>query len=102
MTAAAASRPVQLIWGSYDPNKPAGCINIGRGSPWGNPFQIGPDGNRDEVLYKFRLWLRANPKLVAKARQALRGLPLACPGNCVPLPCHGEVWDQVVNQGLEP
>jgi len=24
---------------------PAGTIYIGRGSNWGNPFRIGPDGN---------------------------------------------------------
>ena len=24
---------------------PAGAVYIGRGSKWGNPFRIGPDGN---------------------------------------------------------
>ena len=30
---------------------PAGAI-IGRGSKWGNPFRIGPDGDRATVIAK--------------------------------------------------
>jgi hypothetical protein len=29
-------------------------VYIGRGSKWGNPFVIGPDGDRMEVLAKYR------------------------------------------------
>ena len=28
-------------------------IYIGRGSKWGNPFIIGQDGNREEVINKY-------------------------------------------------
>ena len=27
---------------------------IGRGSPWGNPYVIGKDGNRTEVIARYR------------------------------------------------
>ena len=32
-------------------------IYIGRGSPYGNPFVIGKDVTREEVIEKFRLFL---------------------------------------------
>src|SRR6202035_2356792 len=37
---------------------PAGAIYIGRGSKWGNPFRIGPDGDRASVITKYERWLR--------------------------------------------
>lgn len=36
-----------------DPIVPGVDIYIGRGSPWGNPFKIGRDGDRDEVCDRF-------------------------------------------------
>ena len=32
---------------------PAGAVYIGRGSKWGNPFRIGPDGDRAAVIAKY-------------------------------------------------
>ena len=34
-----------------------GAIYIGRGSKWGNPFVIGKDGTRAEVIEKYGQWL---------------------------------------------
>ncbi len=31
-----------------------------KASPWGNPFVIGKDGTRDEVMGKCRAWLLGN------------------------------------------
>ena len=31
-------------------------VYIGRGSIFGNPFRIGEDGNREEVIEKYRQW----------------------------------------------
>ena len=31
-------------------------IYIGRGSKWGNPFVIGKDGSREEVVEKYRVF----------------------------------------------
>ena len=31
---------------------PVGAFYIGRGSKWGNPFRIGPDGDRATVIAK--------------------------------------------------
>ena len=30
-------------------------VYIGRPSKWGNPYSIGPDGTREEVIEKYRL-----------------------------------------------
>lgn len=69
---------------------PEDAVYIGRGSPWGNPFRIGPDGSREQVVNKFRVYLRNNPKLVEEAKRALTGKSLVC--YCKPLGCHGDVW----------
>jgi hypothetical protein len=34
----------------------AGAVYIGRGSKWGNPFRIDPDGDRAAVIAKFERW----------------------------------------------
>ena len=38
-------------------------VYIGRGSMWGNPFRIGPDGTRIEVIKKYEKYLSINTEL---------------------------------------
>jgi hypothetical protein len=70
------------------------CVYIGRDylefkdEGWGNPFHIGPDGNRKAVLSKYREWVLKQPHLVARLPE-LRGKILGC--WCKPLSCHGDV-----------
>lgn len=61
---------------------------IGRGSPWGNPFVIGKDGDRDEVIDKYEQHLRESPRLLDRLHE-LRGKTLAC--FCAPARCHGDI-----------
>jgi hypothetical protein len=63
-------------------------VYIGRPSKWGNPFVIGKDGTRTQVIAKYEAWLRRQPALMA-ALPELRGKVLGC--WCHPHPCHGEV-----------
>ena len=63
-------------------------VYIGRGSVWGNPFVIGKDGDRDEVISKYEQHLRSRPDLMARLPE-LCGKTLAC--FCAPKPCHGHV-----------
>ena len=65
---------------------PLGAVYIGRGSPWGNPFRIGPDGTRDEVCDKYDAWLDTQPHLIARLPK-LQGRDLVC--FCSPQRCHG-------------
>ena len=70
-------------------------VYIGRPSKWGNPFVIGRDGSREDVIAKYRLWIKEQPELRAAARRQLRGKNLIC--YCAPLPCHGDVLLEVAN-----
>lgn len=63
-------------------------VYIGRPSKWGNPFEIGKDGNREEVIEKYRNWIETQPHLLL-ALHELKGKVLGC--WCAPNACHGEV-----------
>ena len=63
-------------------------IYIGRGSRWGNPFLIGVDGTRKEVIEKYRQFILAHPQLMEDLHE-LRGKTLGC--WCKPLDCHGDI-----------
>ena len=56
---------------------PAGAVYIGRGSKWGNPFRIGPDGDRAAVIAKYERWLADQHQLL-RALDELRGRDLVC------------------------
>lgn len=62
-------------------------VYIGRGSKWGNPFVIGVDGTRREVIERYRRWIVRQPQF--DDLEELRGKVLGC--FCKPLPCHGDV-----------
>ena len=70
-------------------------VYIGRPSKWGNPFRIGPDGSRDEVIQKYRDWIGKQPELL-KSLPELEGKKLGC--FCKPLACHGDVLARLVEQ----
>jgi hypothetical protein len=77
---------------------PAGAIYIGRGSKWGNPFRIGPDGDRARVIAKHERWLLDQHHLL-RALDELRGHDLVC--FCAPLPCHGDLLLWLANASRE-
>lgn len=58
------------------------------GSKWANPYRIGKDGDRWEVIEKYRLYIEKRPDLMA-ALPELEGLVLGC--WCKPDACHGDV-----------
>lgn len=72
-------------------------VYIGRPSKWGNPFKIGRDGTREEVIRKYEKWLLTQRELLDSLPE-LVGKVLGC--WCVNNPvgsirtnkiCHGEV-----------
>jgi len=71
-------------------------VYIGRPGPWGNPFVIGRDGGRAEVIRKYEAWLLRQPQLLARLGD-LRGKVLGC--WCAPLPCHGDVLARLADAG---
>ena len=59
---------------------------------FGNPFSIGKDGTREEVIAKYRVYFYdriANDPVFRRAVEGLRGYYLGC--WCSPLACHGDV-----------
>ena len=67
-------------------------VYIGRGSLWGNPFKIGADGTREEVIEKFRLYLWEQIKAGKISKEQLvelEGKRLGC--FCAPQACHGDI-----------
>ncbi|MHC4428505.1 MAG: DUF4326 domain-containing protein [Planctomycetota bacterium] len=62
-------------------------VYIGRPSRWGNPYRIGPDGTRAEVIEKYRAYAKA--RFTHENLEELRGKVLGC--WCAPAPCHGDV-----------
>lgn len=70
-------------------------VYIGRPSKWGNPYRIGMDGDRQEVLEKYKKYLKNHPELVKKARTQLKDKVLGC--FCHPQACHGDILAAIAN-----
>lgn len=64
-------------------------VYIGRGSPFGNPFVIPKDGNRDEVIEKFKVYFYKSHDLQDLALKECKGKVLGC--YCKPQKCHGDI-----------
>jgi hypothetical protein len=79
-----------------------GMIYVGRAvprlglpaSPYANPFKIGPDGGRADVIQRYRSWILSRLDLLNQL-PALRGRPLAC--WCAPEACHAHVLADLVD-----
>lgn len=87
-------------------------VYIGRSNKsqfhYGNPFIIGIHGDRKKVIEKFDLWLRGyaygvvepeRREWILKNLDKLDGQVLGC--WCVPQPCHGEVYLQLLKERSE-
>lgn len=72
-------------------------VFIGRPSVFGNPYKIGEDGSREEVIEKFRKYWYApeQSKLRKKAKLELTGKRLGC--YCSPKACHGDIIAEFLN-----
>jgi hypothetical protein len=70
-------------------------VYIGRGSIYGNPFRIGADGTRDDVIIAYAKWIVNQPSVMA-ALPELKGKVLGC--YCKPAACHGDVLVKLVER----
>jgi Domain of unknown function (DUF4326) len=81
-------------------------VYIGRPSPLGNPFVIGRDGDRAEIIRKYERWLIDRIFVASITPQKLaflslvdayeRGEALNLECHCAPLPCHGDVIKKLI------
>ena len=69
-------------------------VYIGRGTKWGNPFKIGTDGDRGDVIAKHAAWLRHQHHLLRDLHE-LRGRNVIC--FCAPQGCHGDLLLRLAN-----
>lgn len=67
-----------------DKEIPSSAVYVGRGSNWGNPYVIGRDGTREQVILKFKRFIL--PDLDVKE---LKGKSLVC--FCAPEACHADL-----------
>ena len=77
-------------------NIPPDAVYVGRPTKWGNPYVIGKDGSREDVIRLYRTFIEG---LVAAGRRdvsELRGRDLVC--WCAPLPCHADVLLELANR----
>lgn len=87
---------------------PQGAVYVGRPSKWGNPFTIGRDGTRKEVIEKYKRYIENellyqdtyamsnSPKDILDIAE-LKGKCLVC--WCAPLPCHADILLELANKG---
>ena len=73
-------------------------VYVGRPSKWGNPFAIGRDGTREQVIARYERWLRSRPELLAQLGE-LEGKTLGC--WCAPRACHGDVLARLVAEDAQ-
>ena len=70
-------------------------VYIGRGSKWGNPFVVGRNGTREEVIEKYRVHLHASRDLMDSLYELI-GKRLGC--YCAPQACHGDLLASMADQ----
>jgi len=83
------------VWNVSDPAAPEDGVLCDRTTPYGNPYVIGRDGNREQVIAKFRCDV-----LPTLDVSALRGRDLLC--HCKPKACHVDWILRKANGGGSP
>jgi hypothetical protein len=67
-------------------------IYIGRPGPWGNPFTMRSEEDRQRVLARYKEWLEEQIEIGGIKKEdiiSLRDKTLGC--WCAPRPCHGDI-----------
>lgn len=80
---------------------PREAVWIGRPSRWGNPFMIGKDGDRDEVVDRYLRYAEQkmdDPQWISGLRYLREKQHIVC--CCSPLRCHGDALIELIG-GLD-
>jgi len=87
----------------FNMDKPGRKFLIDRTSPLGNPYKIGPDGTREEVIEKYRRYVNTNLspralRTLQKIREALKEEDVVLVCWCAPKPCHGDIIKDILQR----
>ena len=75
---------------------PADAVYVGRPSKWGNPFVIGRDGDRYQIIAMYADWLDGMVFNRLLDLDELKGNDLVC--WCAPLACHADILLELANK----
>ncbi|AFU88110.1 hypothetical protein CcrColossus_gp240 [Caulobacter phage CcrColossus] len=95
MKAAHPVVPQVLNIRDYPDGLPPNSTYVGRGTFAGNPYRIGIDGTRDEVINHYEDTRELDEAFVARVRKELRGRHLVC--HCAPERCHADWLLRIAN-----
>ena len=73
-------------------------VDIMRGSRWGNPFIVGPDGTREEVVELYRKYAEWRLGVQPDWLDPLVGKDVVC--CCKPELCHGDVLVELLQKWI--
>lgn len=83
------TKVVNVLHDEYDVYIGRGrCPRTGELGKWGNPYSIGSDGTRKEVIEKYKNYVLTHPEMLEDLHE-LRGKVLGC--WCKPKRCHGDI-----------
>ncbi len=78
------------VYNKHHKDAPAEAVYVGRGSPWGNPFQMFDASQRDAVCDRFEQEILPTLDVAP-----LRGKDLVC--FCAPKRCHADALLRAAN-----
>jgi Domain of unknown function (DUF4326) len=79
---------------------PPGAVYVGRPSPWGNPFPMRSESERDAVCDKFEKYATERAARDPLWLAPLQGRDLVC--WCAPRRCHAETLLRLANPSRSP
>lgn len=90
----------RLLYNKYHKDVPPNAVGIMRGTPWGNKYIIGVDGDRNDVCDLYEHYAMNNTELVDRIQRELYQRPLVC--CCWPHRCHGDTIIYLANYCRKP
>lgn len=90
------SQLMPRVWNKRHKGIPKDAVYVGRPTEWGNPYLIGVDGTREEVVEKFRQSVLKEPEYIDLIKIKLKGKDLVC--WCAPKACHADILLEIANK----
>lgn len=66
------------VYNKKNKDIPNDAVYVGRPTEWRNPYVIGMDGDRRQVVASYARWFSSRPDLIERAKKELRGKDLVC------------------------